>query len=209
MSVILGYVKEDTVYLATDTRIIEDNSKYTETAPLSYKLRKLDNGIIYGVSTTNLLIRQCVNLNAASIFQLNKKRTLDIKYVIKRIVGELEFFLENNGFVKKEDNDSKSWNGDMIIAYKNKLFIIYCDFSVDEISEYTVAGYNLDFYKNAISNINPDEDINGQLTDILSSAHKHIYTVAPPYLLINTKDMKHHLVDEPLTMQTCDSEGQK
>lgn len=196
MSIILGYVKDNTVYLATDTRIIDGNSKYTETAPLSYKLRKLDNGIIYGVTTTNLLIRQCVNLNAADIFKLNKKGTLDIKQVIKEIVNALEYYLDCDGLLEKNDNNASCWNGGVMIAYKNKLFNIAADFAVIEISDYFADGYKLGFYKNAIGNINPDKDINGQLTDILSSARKHVSAVAPPYLLINTKDMEFNLADE-------------
>ena len=62
MAIVIAYKKGDTVYMGTDTRVIVNEHKKNELCESNYKIQKMDNGLLVGI-TADRLTRQTIFVN--------------------------------------------------------------------------------------------------------------------------------------------------
>ena len=194
MSVIIGYIKNGVTYLATDTRVIDDDRKRNEVCACNFKLRKLDNGIIYGV-TNSKYIRQFLMANE-DMFTPDTRGNLTVQHIVMDILPTLYFSLKEAKLLDNDKGEPPFFSSSILIGFKGKLFEICSDFSVFRYEKYQAIGPLSDYALTKVSNIDEKEEINRQLIDAMRICAKNTEYVGGPYLTINTDELKYELTEE-------------
>ena len=103
MAILIGYVKDGTVYLATDTRINVDDRVHQRVAESDYKIKRLENGILVAMtSRERALVDQ--TMMRTELFTLDKKGRLTKEHIIKEIFPEKRFFFFRRTLLKMLQN---------------------------------------------------------------------------------------------------------
>lgn len=194
MSVIIGYVKNGVTYMATDTRVIDDDRKRNEVCECNFKLRKLENGIIYGV-TNSKYIRQFLVMNE-EMFTLDRRENLTVQHIVTDILPTLYFSLKEAKLLGNDKGEQPSFPSSILIGFKSKLFEICSDFSVFRYEKYQAIGPLSDYALTKVSDMDENGDINRQLIDAMRICTKNTEYVGGPYLTINTDELKYELTEE-------------
>ena len=179
MSVILGYARNGVTYLATDTRVIDDDRKRNEVCECNFKLRKLNNGIIYGV-TNSKYIRQFLIANE-DMFTLDTRGNLTVQHIVTDILPTLYFSLKEAKLLGNDKGEKPFFPSSILIGFKGELFEICSDFSVFRYKKYQAIGSLSDYALAKVSNIDEKKDINRQLIDLMRICAKNTEYVGGPY----------------------------
>lgn len=191
MGLIVAYRKEDTVYIGTDSSMFR-NSKERVMCENNYRIHKLDNGIIFGLVSTDLRAEQLVYAYSEFIFTLDKKGNLTRKHLVKSIIPEFMACLDANELLEQNDDGFCYWNGNLLVMYKDKIFEIGDEFNVYTVGDYVADGDGYEFTMATMSNITDGDDVNQKLLDAMTIASKHNRSVLPPFVLIDTKNLEYH-----------------
>ena len=81
MSILIACKRDDTVYMGTDTKLVINNISRNELCESGYKIQKLDNGILLGI-TGEPIERQTI-FAYSEIFTLDKNGELTKKHIFK------------------------------------------------------------------------------------------------------------------------------
>lgn len=192
MSILVAYRKGDTVYMGTDTRVIVNDFKKNELCESNYKIQRLDNGILLGV-TAERIERQTIFANS-DIFSLDKNRKLTRKHIVKEIIPRLMALLKEEDLLVEKEDELSYMQAIILIAYKDTLYEIGSTFCVIRYEEFQVLGSAGEYAMPTIANTKDTDDVNERIIKSLTIAQKHCIKVGAPFLLIDTKEQKYKLV---------------
>lgn len=193
MAILIGYVKDGTVYLATDTRINVDDRVHQRVAESDYKIKRLENGILVAMTARErALVDQ--TMMRTELFTLDKKGRLTKEHIIKEIFPRLYRFYKEEGLLGNEKGEDPYFRGSILIAHEGDLFEICSTFSVAKYMHYQALGSVSDLALYGLTKIDESKDINAQLVEIMETMAKHSQMIGAPYLVINTKDLEYHLL---------------
>ena len=192
MSIIVAYKKDDTVYMGTDTRVIIQDDKRNQLSPCNYKIQKLDNDILVGISGE---YNERQTLFAYSeIFSLDKNGALTKKHIIKEIIPRLFEVLKMENLLNK-DEALPYMKAKILLAHKDVLFEICSGFAVLQYKDFQAIGRNSSVIAYAtLFNTKPTDDVNERIIKALALAQKHSHLVGSPFLLIDTKKLEYTLI---------------
>lgn len=192
--IIIGYVNNGVTYMATDTRLVDSDRKHNEVCEYNFKLRKLDNGIIYGVSQ-NKYIRQLLKMHE-DMFTLDEHENLTAKHVAMGILPALYFTLKEANQLDNERGEKPTFPAEILIGYKGRLFKIAWNFCVTICETYQVVGGFVNSALATLSKIDSNKDINEQLVAAIRGCKKVTEYIGGPYLTIDTDKMEYKLWEE-------------
>ena len=192
MSILIAYKKGDTVYMGTDTRVIVNDHKKNELCECNYKIQKLDNGMLVGI-TGERIERQTI-FAYSDIFTLDNKGALTKKHIIKEIIPSLLSVLKQEDLIVAKEGELPYMKAVMLLAYKDTIYEICSSFSVIKYEDFQVLGQAADYAQATMINTNESDDINERIVKALDIAAINSQCVGSPYLLIDTKELKNQLV---------------
>lgn len=192
MSILIACKKGDTVYLGTDTRLVEYNQKNVDLCEFNYKIQKVESGILVGIVCDNQ-VRNVLFANS-EIFTLDKKGELTRKHLIKEIIPKIISVLDENELIVKEDGDTAYMRAIIMLAYKGVLYEVNSNFLVIRYEDFQVVGKNAEYAIATIMDADDSEPINDNIVRALKIAGKNSLAVGAPYLLIDTKFNAYTLV---------------
>lgn len=192
MSILLAVKKNNTVYMATDTREIVSGDKRNNLCEASFKIQKQDNGMLVGI-TGDRFTRQTLFANS-EIFTLNKRGKLTKKHIVTEIVPQIIDLLDAHGMLMQKEDEFISMKARIILAYQESMFEICAGFLVIKYEDLQALGEASSGAEVVLFNSKPDDDVEERLIRALDVASKYCLTVGAPYLLINTKDLEYTVV---------------
>lgn len=192
MSILLAVKKNNTVYMATDTREIVSGNKRSNLCEASFKIQKKDNGMLVGI-TGDRFTRQTLFANL-EIFTLNKKGKLTKKHIVTEIVPKIIDLLDAHGMVMQTEDGFISMKAKIVLAHQGSMFEICAGFLVIKYEDLQVLGEASSGAEVVLFNSKPDDDVEERLIRALDVASKYCLTVGAPYLLINTKNLEYSVV---------------
>ena len=185
MSLIIAYKKDDVIYLASDSQATSSNfDKHTSTNPEFAKLTMLDNGIIVG-HAGHVYYNQQVIYSGAITLDDNGKLTRE--HLVLNVIPKL---LK----IKKDCIDDKGGNGNcdvsstLILAHKDKMFLIQFDLLTFTVEHMVLIGSGGDYAFASVAAVDPDAPIEPQLVAALKIAARYNASVGGPFITVNTKD---------------------
>jgi ATP-dependent protease HslVU (ClpYQ) peptidase subunit len=192
MSLLVAYKKGDTVYMATDTRVITSDTKRNELCESNYKIQKMENGMLVGM-TAEQIERQTL-FAYPEIFTLDKNGELTRKHIVKEIIPRLHAVLEDEGLLMVEKGEYPYMKAKIFLAHKDVLYEICSTFVIIRYENYQAVGRACEYAAATLANTKETDDVNERLIKALDIAAKHCPLVGAPYLLIDTKSQKYQLV---------------
>lgn len=192
MSILLAVKKNNTVYMATDTREIVSGTKRSNLCEASFKIQKQDNGMLVGI-TGDRFTRQTLFANS-EIFTLNKKGKLTKKHIVTEIVPKIIDLLDAHGMLMQKEDEFIGMKARIILAYQESMFEICAGFLVIKYEDLQALGEASSGAEVVLFNSKPDDDVEERLIRALDVASKYCLTVGEPYLLINTQDLEYKVV---------------
>lgn len=192
MSILIAYKKGDTVFMGTDTRVIVDDSKRNDLCECNYKIQKLENGMLLGI-TSDRLERQTIFANS-EIFTLDKNGKLTKKHIVKEIIPNLLSVLGPENLIVEKEGELPYAKVMLLLAYKDVLYEICSGFTVIKYENFQALGRAADFAQATMANTKESDDVNVRIVKALDIASKNSQLVGKPYLLIDTKELKYTLV---------------
>ena len=192
MSILLAVKKNNTVYMATDTREIVSGNKRNNLCEASFKIQKQDNGMLVGI-TGDRFTRQTLFANS-EIFTLNKKGKLTKKHIVTEIVPQIIDLLDAHEMLVQNEDGFIGMKARIILAYQESMFEICAGFLVIKYEDLQALGEASSGAEVVLFNSKPDDDVEERLIRALDVASKYCLTVGEPYLLINTKDLEYTVV---------------
>ena len=178
--------------MGTDTRVIVNDHKKKELCKCNYKIQKLDNGMLVGI-TGERIERQTL-FAYSDIFSLDKKGELTKKHIIKEIIPSLLSVLKKEDLLVEKEGELPYMKAVILLAYKDTLYEISSGFSVIKYETFQVLGRAADYTQATMANTKETDDINERIVRALDIASKNSQYVGEPYLLIDTKGLKYNLV---------------
>lgn len=192
MSIMIAYKKGDTVYMGTDTRVIVNDHKKNECSKCNYKIQKLDNGMLVGI-TGERIERQTL-FAYSEIFTLDKKGELTKKHIIKDIIPSLLAVLEKEGLIVENKGELPYMKAVILLAYKDTLYEICSSFAVIKYEEFQVLGRVAEYAQPTLLNAKETDDIYEIIIKALDITSRNSQLVGSPYLLIDTKEQTYKLI---------------
>lgn len=195
MSVLIAFKKNDTIYMGTDTRVIDGDNKRNEISRCNLNIQKLDNGILLGIAGERLESQTLIAYS--EIFTLDKSGKLTRKHIVKEIVPRLIAVLEEEKLMIKKEGDFPYMKAQIILAYKDTMYEICSSFTVIKYEEFQVLGRASDYAQATLMNTKETDDINQRIVRALDITADNSQYVGKPYVLIDTKKMKYeYILDE-------------
>lgn len=192
MSVLIAYKRDDTIYMGTDTRVIVNDHKKSELCECNYKIQKIENGMLVGI-TSERLTRQTI-FAYSEIFTLDKKGELTRKHIVNEIVPKLVDLLNKEDLMINKEDTLPYMDAQILLAYKGVLYEICRNFSIYKYEDFQLLGYGVDYGQFVLANIKDSDDVNEQIIKALDTIAKYSQYVGSPYLLIDTKEQKYKLI---------------
>lgn len=127
MTVIVGVrdIKNGCVHLAADTAAYGENQKFTGTAE---KVRVLGD-ILVGVSGSCRVLDVVTNARQ-TYFRSKDSHESFKKYLVNGFVTDLRRLLGEEGLIRMNEEGGESFYGEIMVAWKDQLGVVYSDFSV-------------------------------------------------------------------------------
>ena len=192
--ILIACKKGDTVYMGTDTRVIVHDNKRTELSECNYKIQKLENGIILGI-TGDRVDRQTI-FAYSEIFTLDKNGELTKKHIVKEIVPKLISVMKREDLIVEEEGKLPYVDVCILLAHKGELYEICSGFSVIKYEDFQSLGRSASYSLATMYSLKETDDAEETIIKALDITAKNSQCVAKPYLLINTKELKYKLIGE-------------
>lgn len=192
MSVLIAYKRGDTIYMGTDTRVIVNDHKKNELCECNYKIQKLENGMLVGI-TAERLTRQTI-FAYSEIFSLDKKGELTKKHIIKEIIPSLLSVLKKEDLLVEKEGELPYMKAVILLAYKDTLYEICSNFAVIKYEDFQAVGTVAEYAQATLFNTKGTDDINERIVKALGIVSNNSQFVGSPYLLIDTKEQAYKLI---------------
>jgi ATP-dependent protease HslVU (ClpYQ) peptidase subunit len=186
MTCIVGLLdkKKDCVYVGADSL---GSNGYTQQLYKNKKVFKAcDNPSLVMAICGTYVLQNILSVEENIIDELTVlKDSLNFKYMVQKISPKIvELTKKYNCYLIKE----QSIGGDVIFAYKNKLYIIQNDCSVLESQDdYVASGSGGSFALSVLSQ-NQEKDAVTRIIEALQAAERHGPGIHSPFYILNTKD---------------------
>jgi ATP-dependent protease HslVU (ClpYQ) peptidase subunit len=144
--------------MGTDTRVIAGDTKRNELCECNYKIQKLDNGMLLGISGERLE-RQTI-IAYSEIFTLDKNGELTKKHVIKEIIPNLLSVLKKENLLIKNDGEAPYVKSVILLAHKGVLYEICSGFAVIKYEGFQILGSAANYAQATMANTKETDDIN-------------------------------------------------
>ena len=192
MSILIAYKKGDAIYMATDTRVIVDEEKRNELCECNYKIQKLDNGMLVGI-TGQRMERQTIFANS-HIFTLDKNNSLTRKHIVKEIIPALLSILDRESLLRECEDETPYMKAIIMLAHKDVVYEICSSFSIVRYEDFQALGRASESAQAVLVNTKESDDINERLIRTLDVVANNSPLVGRPYLLIDTKDQEYKII---------------
>lgn len=197
MSVIVAIKEDGVVYMGADSQTTAGKRKYTYLNETSFKITRLDNGILVGFCG-RVAARQAI-LAMKYVFTLNEEGSLTKKHIVQEIVPKLVDKMEQIG-----DEESGALDVSILLAHKDKLYRISSDLDVVCLNECGKSGAGVDYVNYALFAMK-DLPVRERILKALAESAKRTESVGGPYVLIDTQKLEYEIVDmEGKTIDYCD-----
>ena len=192
MSVVVAIKEKGKIIMGCDSQVTRGESYNTLKSINNYKIWKVKN-------TDHCLMGHTGRVRNSNIVRLmdeliKEGETIDFELVVKsvvpRIVEELLTYRSIEDKERIEDIGSS-----FILAYKDKLFLIYYDCSVIEIDDYIAVGSG-ECEAMGVLNITEGENPKTRIIKAIQSASKGNLYVSYPIIISDTKNMEYEIIEE-------------
>lgn len=187
MTAIIGMIDQETgiTYIGADSLGSNGCSKVVRKDKKVFKLKDTPNALIG--FTSSYRMGQLL-MYANGLIDKRDEPNINHEYITTKFIPNTIKLFENGGF--NTNNSGAKKGGFFMLAYKDKLWGIECDYQVSEsVDNYIAMGIGERF---ALGSLYSTE--NTKLTPIerihlaLQSASKFAIGVAPPFYIMNTKN---------------------
>lgn len=183
MTVIIGYVSKEKVYIAGDSAGISGNSILIRKDPKVFK-----NGEFIMGFTTSFRMGQLLMSSKLKVSKQKKSET-DYHFMITTFIDAIIACFKDGGYIQKE-NESLI-GGTFLVGYKGKLYNISSDFQVGETEDnFDAVGCGDDIARGAMyilekhTSLQPEE----KLKLALEAVNRFSTGVAPPFNIVSLKN---------------------
>ena len=186
MSVVIAIIENGVVYMGADTQTTAGKLAYRIQAPVEYKIQRLENGILAGLCGSKSVAQQLVA--QIDIFTLDENGSLTRAHIAKNIVPAVEKVL------KQRDKDMEA-SASVLLAYKDKMFVINSSADVFKYNEYTAIGSGSVYTHYALFD-KKDLPVRERMLFALNASASRSDSVSAPFTLIDTQNMEFETVNE-------------
>lgn len=187
MSVIVAIKNDDVIYMGCDTQTTIGKDKENNLQELTFKINKLQNGMLVG-TCGSVAAYQSV-CDDESIFEIENDE-LTKKVIVNNIIPKIKAKLKGI----EGDTSENEMPITIIIAYKDKLFEVMCDYLVVGIEDYCSKGSGGGYTFSSLANI--ELSIRERILNGLRTSAKYCASVSKPFVLIDTKELKYRIVED-------------
>lgn len=191
MSLVVAYKRNGVIYMGADTQSSTGTTIDRALNESGFKITRLANGMLIGICG-RIKGHQRI-IAQKKWFDVSEKDTFDKRYIVKNIIPELSVLMKDISEDKDARNSSMSVR--ILIAWKDKLFVVSSYFEVFECANYAAIGAGDDYAKYSLSLIKGEDDINEQLLRALRVGACFDSSISAPYILIDNKDKEYKIVE--------------
>ena len=189
MGAVFAIEKDGVVYLGADTQTTYGSrEKRAHLSPGSLKLLALPNGIILGrvgkVHSTQYIWAH------PEWFTLPKDGVLTKQHVVNEIVPHIYHCFRDNDLFKHDKESPLSMGNALLLAYKDKLFVINERLGVVVVEHYAAIGAGDDFVQYGLSHMDKTRPIQGEIKRLLRLAATCCASVGAPFAFVDTLSRK-------------------
>lgn len=181
MSIVVYLKNKNKCIMCADTQTSCGDEKLIRTQKNNLKISLLKNGLTVGhvgvLNTTEWILAN------EQWFEFDDK--LNKNQIIKKIIPKIIKGLSEASLLIEDKNGLCAMECSLLLAHKNKAFVIYGDFSVYEINNYVAIGSGANFCLPYLNEL-PTENLGKYLFEMLIENCQHNCSISPPFVSINT-----------------------
>ena len=191
MSLIVAYKRKGIIYMGADTQTTVGTGIERTLNEKGFKIARLENGMLVGLcgrvkGHQKILARK-------ELFDIPEGVKFDKRYIVKNIIPE---FCAISGDISDEkDVRNTAMSVSMILAWRDKLFVITRYFDVFECGTFAAIGAGNEYARYELSQIAEGNDVNEGLLKALRAGAYFDNTISAPFILIDTKDREYRIVE--------------
>lgn len=196
MSVIVGIIDEDVVYIGADSQITSGGTKKNYHHPNNYKIWHPDerqelligsSGLIKGINTIK-------SINGLVDQKTLNEETLNYHYVIKEISKKIMDSMEEQKLIDSKEFKPTMTNN-FLFANKGELYLISTDGSVLQVEDFAAIGSgSIEAIGSLLSS--EKEPPKTRIIKAIEAAITHDIYVGYPIIIMNTKDMTIDIIND-------------
>lgn len=183
MSVVAVIKRNSKIIICADSQITKGDERIIITERRNLKLTTLQNGLVIG-SCGDLDVTRLIKANH-EIFKVDSELTKE--HIVLNIVPQLINILKQSKLLTSAESGYIKMDASILLAYKNKVFIVFYDFGVFEINNYAAIGsggsFCLPFLSSKFSG-----DIYEHLVDMLQKCSMKNTTVSGPFVFLDLQN---------------------
>lgn len=194
MNLIIGYIHDGVVYIATETGQTMDTYSFSDATDTGLSTFFLPGGALCAV--TGHALCETVKTNMQWFDGLGESE-LTKELIVKTIVPKLYDELERRGLIDGIDTGESHTTGAVLLAQKDKLFCIDADFTVYVIPKYCIIGPDatLDFAYPVLA-LYDGGDVAAMLYEAIEAVRAYTRDVRKPYFLFTTDSTEKKLLSK-------------
>lgn len=192
MSLVVAYKRNGTVYMGADTQSTGDTEIERVLNESGFKISRLPSGMLVGFCG-RVKGHQRVMAHK-QLFDVPDGETFDKRYIVKNVIPRLAALMKEIS----DDNEARNASPSVkvIIAFKDKMWLIGSKYRVYECDSYVATGAGSEYARYPLSTIDESADVNEGLLKALRAGAHFDSTVSAPYILIDTRDREYRIAEE-------------
>lgn len=189
MSVVIAIKEQDCIYFAADTQVSSGNYISNPTLSNGFKVQLINQFIVAGAGLVRLF--RFFTLSR-ELFIVERGSIINKQWIIEQIINPFFLLLDKHQLLEEKKNGTKYMDLSLMIAYKDKLFLVDGFGEVFELVDYGVIGKGQDYILPYLTNNTCKLNTKDKLLQALRFTSNFEESVSNPYILIDT----HNLVFE-------------
>ncbi len=182
MTVIIGIVRNGTVYMGTDTQTSVGVQKSNNSRKETKKIHKLRDGLLIG-SSGLVRVSQLLWQHEDEFMIGEEGLTKDL--IVRDIIPKMKKWLGENKLL--EENGTV--NNSFLLAWKDKLYAIVDRWKTIRITDRYAIGCGCDFATAKLLDVDESKSAEETLLEGLRCSTRYSSGVDAPFLLIDSKDL--------------------
>lgn len=186
MSVIVAIKKDNIIYMACDSQVSVGPYKsylHSENNYKIWKVKNSENCLMAGVGRSReICITRLIDDLVDELAELHGQ--IDYEYVVKYIVPHIREVMWDLKYLKEDETTLES---SYLFAYKDKLFHIYGDGCVFEITDEIAIGSGEENALGSLEATKKNKNVEQRLIEAVKAACNHNLYVSGDIILTNTK----------------------
>ena len=190
MSLVIAVKKDGVVYMGADTQTSYGNrEKRAHLSPGYLKLLVLPNGIILG-RAGNVHSLQYIWAHP-EWFTLPKDGVLTKRHVVNEIIPNIYRCFHDNDLFEKDGTEAPLSTGDaLLLAHRDKLFLINDRLGVTQIEHYAAIGAGEGFVQYGMEHMDTQKPVLSEIKRLLQIGAECCPSVSGPFALTSTAGPK-------------------